>query len=231
MAVMPAIFFGHGNPRNALLRNRYTERWSQIGATLPRPEASFACRRTGMFPVPRSRSIRLPTPSMISEASRANSMKCSIPHPAIPSLPVASRNHWLRCRSSSKNMGLDRGTWSVLSHVYPKADIPVVQLSIDETRPASFHDEIGQRLAPLREEGILIVGSGNLVHNLHTYAWGQHAVHPFAWVVRFEQEARGLLQAGDHRPLIHYESMGREAQLSIPTPDHHLPLLDVIGAR
>jgi 4,5-DOPA dioxygenase extradiol len=119
----------------------------------------------------------------------------------------------------------------VLCHVYPQADIPIVQLSIDETRAASFHYDIGQRLAPLREEGILIVGSGNLVHNLHTYAWGQHAVDPFAWAVRFEEEVRGLLQAGDHRPLIHYETLGREAQLSIPTPDHYLPLLYVIGGR
>jgi 4,5-DOPA dioxygenase extradiol len=114
---------------------------------------------------------------------------------------------------------------------YPKADIPIVQLSIDETRPASFHYDIGQRLAPLREEGVLIVGSGNLVCNLHTYAWGQHVVDPFAWATRFEQEVRGLLQSSDHRLLIHYETMGREAQLSIPTPDHYLPLLYVIGAR
>jgi 4,5-DOPA dioxygenase extradiol len=127
--------------------------------------------------------------------------------------------------------GLDHGTWSVLCRVYPKADIPIVQLSIDETQPAAFHYDIGQRLAPLREEGILIVGSGNLVHNLHTYAWGQHAVDPFSWAVRFEEEARGFLQSGDHKPLVHYEALGREAQLSVPTPDHYLPLLYVIGAR
>jgi 4,5-DOPA dioxygenase extradiol len=126
--------------------------------------------------------------------------------------------------------GLDHGTWSVLCHVYPKADIPIVQLSIDETKPGSFHYEIGQRLAPLREEGILIVGSGNLVHNLHTYAWGRHAVDPFEWAVRFEREARGLLLSGDHKPLIHYERLGPDATLSVPTPDHFLPLLYVIGS-
>lgn len=128
-------------------------------------------------------------------------------------------------------MGLDHGTWSVLCHVYPKADIPIVQLSIDETRPATFHYEIGQRLAPLREEGILIVGSGNLVHNLHTYVWGQHSAEPFEWAVRFEQEARGLLASRDHKPLSQYETLGREATLSVPTPDHYLPLLYVIGTR
>jgi 4,5-DOPA dioxygenase extradiol len=107
----------------------------------------------------------------------------------------------------------------------------VVQLSIDETKPASFHYEIGERLASLREEGILIVGSGNLVHNLHTYAWGRHIVEPYDWAIRFEKEARALLQSSEDRGLVQYESLGKEAQLSVPTPDHYLPLLYVIGAR
>jgi 4,5-DOPA dioxygenase extradiol len=127
--------------------------------------------------------------------------------------------------------GLDHGTWSVLKHVYPAPDIPIVQLSIEETRPPSFHYDIRRRLAPLREEGVLIVGSGNLVHNLHTYAWGRHLPDPYDWAVRFETEARGLLLAGDHTPLVEYESLGREALLSIPTPDHYLPMLYVIRAR
>ena len=91
--------------------------------------------------------------------------------------------------------------------------MPVVQLSIDESQPAAFHYEIGRKLAPLRDEGVLIVGSGNLVHNLHAYAWGRHAPEPYDWAVRFETEARGLLLAGDHRPLVAYEKLGRDAQL------------------
>jgi 4,5-DOPA dioxygenase extradiol len=104
-------------------------------------------------------------------------------------------------------------------------------LSIDEREPPSFHFEIGRRLAPLRSEGVLIVGSGNLVHNLHAYAWGRHVPEPYDWAVRFESRVRGLLLAGDHEPLVNYETLGREALLSIPTPDHYLPLLYVIGAR
>ena len=130
-------------------------------------------------------------------------------------LPVDLEERW----------GLDHGTWSVLRHVYPHADVPVVQLSIDEMRAAPFHYEIGKRLAPLREEGILIVGSGNLVHNLHAYAWGQHPVDPYDWAVNFESRARQLLMAGEHAPLVHYEKLGHESALSIPTPDHYLPLL------
>jgi 4,5-DOPA dioxygenase extradiol len=115
--------------------------------------------------------------------------------------------------------------------LYPDADIPVVQVSIDETQPAAFHFEIGKRLAPLRDEQILIVGSGNLVHNLHAYAWGRHMPEPYDWAVRFETKARELMIAGEFDPLINYESLGDDALLSVPTPDHYLPLLYVIATR
>lgn len=129
------------------------------------------------------------------------------------------------------NWGLDHGTWSVLCHAFPKADIPVVQLSIDETKPPQFHYQLAQSLSPLRDEGVLVIGSGNLVHNLHTYAWGRHEVEPFDWAVRFETLARDLLLSGKDTPLIDYERLGRDAMLSAPTPDHYLPLLYVIGLR
>jgi 4,5-DOPA dioxygenase extradiol len=115
--------------------------------------------------------------------------------------------------------------------VYPGAGIPVVQLSIDESQPASFHFEVGRKLAPLRDEGVLMVGSGNLVHNLHTYAWGRRMPDPYDWAVRFERQARQMMLAGEYKPLIDYEKLGRDAMLSIPTPDHYLPLLYVLGAR
>jgi 4,5-DOPA dioxygenase extradiol len=137
-------------------------------------------------------------------------------------LPVRSDERW----------GLDHGTWSVLRHLYPQADIPVVQLSIDGTQPASFHYETGRRLAPLREEGVLILGSGNVVHNLHAYAWGRHAPEPYDWAVSFENRVRELLVAGEYKPLVNYEHhLGSEAELAVPTPDHYLPLLYVAGTR
>lgn len=119
----------------------------------------------------------------------------------------------------------------MLRHVYPDADVPVVHLSIDETQPAAFHFEVGRKLAPLRAEGILVVGSGNLVHNLHAYAWGQHMRDPYERAVRFETEAKQMMIAGEYKPLIDYEKLGREALLSIPTPDHYFPLLYVIATR
>ena len=127
--------------------------------------------------------------------------------------------------------GLDHGTWSVLCHVYPEADVPVVQLSINDEQPPQFHYDLGKRLAPLRDDGVLVIGSGNLVHNLHAYAWGRHPAEPFDWAVRFEQTVRELLLAGDHGPVIEYESLGNDALLSAPTPDHYLPLLYVIGTQ
>ncbi|MGH9726654.1 MAG: dioxygenase family protein, partial [Candidatus Acidiferrales bacterium] len=131
----------------------------------------------------------------------------------------------------AEDWGLDHGTWSVLRHTHPEADIPVVQLSINEARPPSFHFELGQKLAPLRGEGVLVVGSGNIVHNLHTYAWGRHVPEPYDWAERFECAARQSMLSGDYTPLINYERLGEDAQLAIPTPEHFLPLLYVLGTQ
>jgi 4,5-DOPA dioxygenase extradiol len=232
MSQMPAIFFGHGNPMNALQRNSYTERWATIGSAIPRPKA-ILCVSAHWY-VPGAAVTINTSPRTIHDFGGFPRELYEVQYPAPGDPELARRIQKLLAPvpvELEERWGLDHGTWSVLCHVYPKADIPIVQLSIDETRPASFHYEIGQRLAPLRDEGVLIVGSGNLVHNLHAYAWGQHAVEAFPWAVRFEHEARGLLLAASHKDLIHYENLGREAQLSIPTPDHYLPLLYVIGAR
>jgi len=134
---------------------------------------------------------------------------------------IADREHW----------GLDHGTWSVLCHVFPDADVPVVQLSIDETQPAEWHYELAQKLSPLRDDGVLIMGSGDLVHNLHTYAWGKTNVEPFEWASRFEEMAKEIMIGEDFMPLINYESLGRDARLSAPTPDHYLPLIYVLALK
>jgi 4,5-DOPA dioxygenase extradiol len=232
MPVLPAIFFGHGNPMNALLDNEYTRRWSAIGQSIAKPKAILSISahwyvpatgvtvstapRTihdfGGFP-PELYQVKYPAPGDPELARRVQQLLAPV--------PVALDNSW----------GLDHGTWSVLKHVYPQADVPIVQLCIDETQPAEWHFDIARRLAILRDEGVLIVGSGNLVHNLHTYAWGREAVEPYDWALRFEQQAREMLVAEENRPLIDYQRLGRDAMLSIPTPDHYLPLLYVLGTR
>jgi 4,5-DOPA dioxygenase extradiol len=229
---LPAVFFGHGNPMNALMNNAYTDAWRRIGQETPRPRAVLSISAHWFVS---GTGVTISTaPRTIHDFGGFPRELYQVQYPA-PGDPILARRVQTLLAPLDvvldDSWGFDHGTWSVLKHVYPAADVPIVQLSIDETRPAAFHYDIGRRLAPLRQEGVLIVGSGNLVHNLHTYAWGRHMPDPYDWAVRFETEARGLLLAGEHKPLVDYESMGREALLSIPTPDHYLPLLYVIGAR
>ncbi len=230
--ILPALFIGHGNPMNALLKNPYTKAWSTLGQNIPRPRAVLAISAHWFAP---GTGITVTTsPRTIHDFGGFPAELYQVKYPAPGDPELARRVQELLAPTPvalDESWGLDHGSWAVLCHVYPQADVPVVQLSIDETQPPEFHYEIGRRLAPLREEGVLIVGSGNLVHNLHAYAWGRHVVEPFDWAVRFEQQAREMLLAAEHRPLVDYEKLGRDALLSIPTPDHYLPLLYVIGAR
>lgn len=229
---MPAIFFGHGNPMNALAKNDYTTAWNTIGNSIPAPTA-ILCISAHWY-IPGTVVTAMASPRTIHDFGGFPRELFEVQYPApgcpelakrvvklLAPLPVTLDQRW----------GLDHGTWSVLVHVFPEANVPVVQLSIDETQPPAFHYQVGKLLGPLRDEGILVIGSGNIIHNLHTYAWGKHEVAPFDWAVRFETIARELLLNGDDAPLVDYELLGRDALLSAPTPDHFLPLLYVIGLR
>jgi len=228
---LPALFLGHGSPMNALQTNAWTRGWAQLGAALPRPRAVLAISahwyiersavtamaepRTihdfGGFP-PELFAVRYPAPGDAALAARVQRL--------LAPLPVSADHDW----------GLDHGTWSVLCHLFPQADVPVVQLSIDETQPPAFHYELGVRLRPLREEGILLLGSGDIVHNLQAYAWGRHPQEPYDWALRFEAHVRQGVMSGEHAPLVDYPRLGRDAMLAVPTPEHYLPLLYVLGA-
>jgi 4,5-DOPA dioxygenase extradiol len=230
--MLPAIFFGHGNPMNALLSNSYTEGWRRIGRQVPRPRAILSV--SAHWYVPETAVTVNTAPRTIHDFGGFPQELYQVRYPAPGSPELAQRVVELLAPLPVKlddSWGLDHGTWSVLRHCYPDADIPIVQLSIDETKPAPFHFEIGTRLTPLRDEGILVAGSGNLVHNLHAYAWGRHKPDPYDWAVRFEAEARKMLRAGTIKPLIEYVHLGHDAALSVPTPDHYLPLLYVIATR
>lgn len=227
---MPAIFFGHGNPMNALQRNAWTEGWAALGASIPRPIAVLAV--SAHWYLPATLVTAMPAPKTIHDFGGFPRELYEIEYPAPGDVELAERVQALLAPVAvglDNRWGLDHGTWSVLCHVFPGADVPVVQLSIDETQPAAYHYELGRRLAPLRDEGVLIIGSGNVVHNLHAYAWGRRPIEPLDWAVRFETRARQLLLSGEHEPLVNYEGLGRDAQLSAPTPDHYLPLLYVLG--
>lgn len=229
---MPAIFFGHGNPMNALADNDWTRGWRALGESIPRPTA-ILCVSAHWY-IPGVAVTAMENPRTIHDFGGFPRELFEFQYPAPGSTQLAMRvadlleydvsldkGHW----------GLDHGTWSVLCHVFPGADIPVVQLSINEAEPAEYHYEIARHLAPLRDEGVLVIGSGNIVHNLHAYGWGRKNVEPYDWAVRFEARARELIAAGEHEPLVNYESLGKDALLSAPTPDHYLPLIYVLGVQ
>ncbi len=228
---MPALFVGHGNPMNALSDNDWTRAWVALSARLPPPRAILAISAHWYLPGTRVTAsssprtihdfggfprelfaVRYPAPGDAALAARVQQL--------LAPLPVAADEAW----------GLDHGTWSVLCHLYPHADVPVVQLSIDETRSPDFHHDIGVRLRALRDEGILILGSGDIVHNLHAYSWGAHPREPYDWALRFEAQVRRRLETGDTDALVNYLASGDDALLSVPTPEHYLPLLYALGA-
>ena len=209
---MPAIFFGHGNPMNALAENEYTRAWAEFGRSIPEPRA-ILCISAHWY-IRELAVTAMPEPRTIHDFGGFPRELFEFQYPAPGSPDLAGRVRELLGEDvvlDTGRWGLDHGTWSVLCHVFPAADIPVVQLSIDETKPSEWHYELVKELAPLRDEGVLIVGSGNLVHNLHAYAWGDAAREPFDWAARFDANARALMLAGDHAPLVNYETLGKDA--------------------
>jgi 4,5-DOPA dioxygenase extradiol len=229
---MPAIFFGHGNPMNALRQNVYTESWAAIGAVIPRPRAVLSV--SAHWYLPETAVTAMAQPPTIHDFGGFPQRLYDFQYPAGGDPVLAKRIRDLLAPVSvslDQQWGLDHGTWSVLGHIFPRAGIPVLQLSIDSTKPASFHYELGKRLASLRDEGIFLIGSGNIVHNLGAYMWREPGREPYDWAARFEQRIRVALLAGDDDALIAYESFGHDSRLSAPTPDHYLPLLYVAGSR
>ncbi len=230
-ARLPALFLGHGNPMNALQRNAWTRGWAALAAALPRPRAVLSI--SAHWYIERSAVTAMDTPRTIHDFGGFPCELFAVRYPAPGDPALATRVQRLLAPlpvSADQDWGLDHGTWSVLCHLFPHADVPVVQLSIDETQPPAFHYELGARLRPLREEGILLLGSGDIVHNLRAYAWGRRPQEPYDWAVRFEARVREALTRGEHAPLIDYPALSHDALLAVPTPEHYLPLLYVLGA-
>ena len=228
---MPAVFLGHGSPMNAIEPNRYAEVWRRFGASIRKPKAILAVSAHWY-----TRGVAvtaMPKPRTIHDFGGFPQALFDVQYPAPGDPQLAARVRDLLAPldvQMDQSWGLDHGTWSVLVHVFPQADVPVVQLSIDGTRPGSYHYDVGKRLAALRDEGVLIVGSGNVVHNLRTARWSPGAP-PYPWASQFNSQVIGFLESGEHAALIDYEQLGEPARLSVPTPEHYLPLLYVIGAQ
>lgn len=230
-ARMPVIFFGHGSPMNTLASNRYTEAWRKLGASVPKPKAILAISAHWFT---RSTAVTaMAKPRTIHDFGGFPQALFDVRYPASGDPGLAARVRDLLAPvevSLDESWGLDHGTWSVLVHAFPDAGIPVVQLSIDGTKPSQFHYAIGKHLAPLREEGVLVVGSGNVVHNLMLMRRGE-GVPAFDWAQRFNEKVRAALTSGNHLALIDFERLGEDARLSVPTPEHYLPLLYIAALQ
>ena len=229
--MFPALFVGHGSPTNASESNVYTSGWRALGSSLPRPRAILAISAhwftRGTFVTANV------TPPTIHDFGgfQPELYEVSYPAPGSPELAAALVSLLAPFKvTAASDWGLDHGTWSVLVHTDPRADIPIVQLSIDGTHPPQFHYALGQTLATLRREGILVFGSGGIVHNLGRLARSGPAATP-AWAQEFDDWVRACVASGDHAALVDYVSRGQSARLSVPTPEHYLPLLYVLGAQ
>jgi 4,5-DOPA dioxygenase extradiol len=228
---MPVIFIGHGSPMNAIEDNMYTRFLNTLGGRLPRPQAILVV--SAHWITKGTWITQMPNPKTIHDFYGFPQALFDIQYPA-PGNPeiaklVQDTIHEPKIFADEEKWGLDHGTWSVLRHIYPKADIPVLQLSIDMAQSTSYHFKLGQELHFLREKGVLILGSGNLVHNLRRIRWEPNA-QGYDWAVEFDDWLKRKLIAGDYDAVLNEFRSTEAGRLSVPTLDHYLPLHYVLGA-
>ncbi len=227
---MPVLFVGHGSPMNAIERNDFFDSWNDLGRKLPRPKAILCVSAHW-----ETRGVQVTvseTPATIHDFYGFPKALFDVRYPAPGDPPLARR---VAGMISTVNVGLDpvrgldHGAWSVLIAMYPGADIPVVQLSLDTSRPGRFHYDLARELAPLRNERILILGSGNMVHNLRLFSFQDQQA--LAWAEEFDATLRQRILARDHESLIDYAALGPNALLAVPTPEHYFPLLYALALQ
>jgi len=225
----PVLFVGHGSPVNGVEDNVYSRAWQKLGETLPRPKAILVISAHWLGEKTTVDVSALPKTIYDFYGFPDELYKLSYPALGAPVLAEATRTALHEYGVGREEYGLDHGAWIVLRRMYPKADIPVFQLAIDFEKPSSYHYDLGKALAPLREHGVLILGSGNIVHNLRIIDWKPDAP-PRDWALEFDARVVMLLQEGKHDALCAYNSITSSALLAVPTPDHYYPLLYVLGA-
>jgi 4,5-DOPA dioxygenase extradiol len=232
--LMPVLFVGHGSPMNGIEDNEFSERWKQMAKEIPQPAAVLVISAHWFSKGTRITAMDFPEtihdfggfPQALSDVQ--------YPAPGNPSLAMetASLIHSAHVELDH-DWGLDHGAWTVVRHMYPEANIPVLQLSIDYTKGAQYHFDLAKELYDLRKKGVLIIGSGNMVHNLRMVSWAKinEAGYGYDWALNMNDKFKQLITEGDYHPLINYESLGAESRLAIPTPEHYLPLLYSLGLK
>ncbi|NTW48843.1 MAG: 4,5-DOPA dioxygenase extradiol [Chlorobiales bacterium] len=226
---MPALFVGHGSPMNAIEDNEFSRAWAEAGKFLPKPKAILCI--SAHWQTNGTEVTAMDQPRTIHDFYGFPKPLFDVQYPAKGAPDLARLVQETVQKTEVKfdyDWGLDHGAWSVLCRMFPNADVPVVQLSLDQTKDPAFHYELGTELKALRRKGVLIIGSGNIVHNLMEVVWQDEA---YDWAIEFDERVKQLILSGDHDRIIHYQKLGEIAQLSVPTVEHYLPLLYILGLQ
>ena len=231
---MPVLFIGHGSPMNAIEDNTFSKRWQQMGKEIPTPKAVVVV--SAHWLTKGTLVTAMPNPKTIHDFGGFPQALFDVQYPAPGSPELATEIQKLITNPAVEldhDWGLDHGTWSVVKHMYPNADIPVLQLSIDYYKPAAYHYELAKQLLALRKKGVLIIGSGNMVHNLRMVAWDKlnEPEYGFDWALEMNNVFKNKISNGFHKELIQYEKLHKAATLAIPTPDHYYPLLYILALQ
>ncbi len=231
---MPVLFIGHGSPMNAIEDNEFSQRWHQMGKEIPTPKAVVVV--SAHWLTKGTLVTAMSNPKTIHDFGGFPQALFEVQYPAPGSPELASEIQKLITNPAVEldhDWGLDHGTWSVVKHMYPDADIPVLQLSIDYYKPAAYHYELAKQLLSLRKKGVLIIGSGNMVHNLRMVAWDKlnEPEYGFDWALEMNEIFKNKISNGFHKELIQYEKLNKSATLAIPSTDHYYPLLYILALQ
>lgn len=232
--MMPVLFIGHGSPMNGIEDTAFNRRWSQMAKEIPTPKAVLVV--SAHWFTRGTQITAMDFPKTIHDFGGFPQALFDVQYNA-PGNPTLAKETASLIQSANVELdhdwGLDHGTWTVVRHMYPEANIPVLQLSIDYTKSPQFHYELGRELLALRKKGVLIIGSGNMVHNLRMVAWDKLDVSGYAydWAQSINEKFKSLILVDDHKALINYSRLGKEALLAIPTPEHYLPLMYNLGLK
>jgi 4,5-DOPA dioxygenase extradiol len=230
--LMPVLFIGHGSPMNGNEDTEFSRRWTQMAKEIPTPKAVLVI--SAHWFTKGTQITAMDFPRTIHDFGGFPQELFDVQYKA-PGNPVLAIETAALLHSAHVELdhdwGLDHGAWTVVRHMYPEANIPVLQLSIDYTKGPQYHYDLAKELNALRKKGVLIIGSGNMVHNLRMVAWDKlnDPEYAYDWTIKMNDKFKELIQSGDHKSLINYNSLGREAMLAIPTPEHYLPLMYTLG--
>jgi 4,5-DOPA dioxygenase extradiol len=234
---MPVLFVGHGSPMNIILKNSYTENLFKTARELPKPKAILIVSAHWLTNGTYVTCVEKPNTIYDFYGFPEELYKQSYPSSGSPESAQLTIKSVGSTKIKCGNWGLDHAAWAVLKHMYPAADVPVFELSLDYSpyndwnpKPINFHYKLASELAPLREKGVLIIGSGNLVHNLGLIDFDIDA-KPFEWAVKFDEKVKQCLVSGNHKALINFTELGKEALYAVPTQDHYLPMIYTIGLQ